>query len=191
VNRVDYNGEFWFPVTPGRLRVMIGRFGLFESWWGWQREFQADGARLVTGNGLHGTVVPPAPCRLRLDIRLQRCDRPRSVQAAVGGDLSGPMVLRLADAGIVAPGFSADDAAYLADRFSGGNRHPGTDSILRLPGQELISAGVRAGDLLIATEASARTIVVLCASSCTARSIAAGPAIAHAEGHIAFTSAGR
>jgi len=62
--------------------------------------------------------------------------------------------------------------------------------ILRLPGQELISAGVRAGDLLVATEASARTIVVRCASSCTARYIAAGPAITHAEGHIAFTSAG-
>jgi hypothetical protein len=58
--------------------------------------------------------------------------------------------------------------------------------ILRPPGQELI----RAGDLLVATEASARTIVVRCASSCTARYIAAGPAITHAEGHIAFTSAG-
>jgi hypothetical protein len=63
-------------------------------------------------------------------------------------------------AGFVPPGFSAADAAYLADRFLKGNPHPGTDSILRLPGQELISAGVRAGDLLVATEASARTIVV-------------------------------
>jgi hypothetical protein len=102
-----------------------------------------------------------------------------------GGDIG------VESAGFVPPGFSAGDAAYLADRFSKGNRHPGTDSILRLPGQELISAGVRAGDLLVATEASARTIVVRCASSCTARYIAAGPAITHAEGHIAFTSAGR
>ena len=62
---------------------------------------------------------------------------------------------------------------------------------MRRPSQELISAGVRAGDLLVATEASARTIVVRCASSCTARYIAVGPAITHAEGHIAFTSAGR
>ena len=102
-----------------------------------------------------------------------------------GGDIG------VESAGFVPPGFSADDAAYLADRFSKGNRHPGTDSILRLPGHELISAGVRAGDLLVATEASARTIVVRCASSCAARYIAAGPAITHAEGHIAFTSAGR
>ena len=49
-------------------------------------------------------------------------------------------------AGFVPPGFSADDVAYLAERFSRGNRHPGTDSILRLPGQELISAGVHVGD---------------------------------------------
>ena len=102
-----------------------------------------------------------------------------------GGDIG------VESAGFVPPGFSASDAAYLADRFSAGNRHPGTDSILRLPGQELISAGVRAGDLLVATEASARTIVVRCASSCTVRYIAVGPAITHAEGHIGFTSAGR
>jgi hypothetical protein len=88
-----------------------------------------------------------------------------------GGDIG------VESAGFVPPGFSAGGAAYLADRFSKGNRHPGTDSILRLPGHELISAGVRAGDLLVATEASARTIVVRCASSCTARYIAAGPAI--------------
>jgi hypothetical protein len=63
-------------------------------------------------------------------------------------------------AGFVPPGFSARDAAYLADRFLQGNRRPGTDSILRLPDHELISAGVHAGDLLVATEASARTIAV-------------------------------
>jgi hypothetical protein len=94
-----------------------------------------------------------------------------------GGDIG------VESAGFVPPGFGAGDAAYLLDRFSKGNRHPGTDSILRLPGQELISAGVRPGDLLVATEASARTIVVHCANSCTARYTAAGPAITHAEGH--------
>lgn len=61
-----------------------------------------------------------------------------------GGDIG------VESAGFVPPGFSAGDPAYLADRFSRGNSHRGTDSILRLPGQELISAGVRAGDLLIA-----------------------------------------
>ena len=99
-----------------------------------------------------------------------------------GGDIG------VESTGFVPPGFAASGSAYLADRYSKGNRHPGTNSILRLPGQELIKAGVRTGDLLAATEGSARTIVVRCASSCTVRYIAIGPAITHAEGHIVFTT---
>ena len=79
----------------------------------------------------------------------------------------------------------------LADRYSPHNRQPGTNSGLRLPGAELIKAGVRAGDLLVATEGSARTIVVRCAGSCTVRYIAAGLATSHAEGHIVFTALSR
>lgn len=89
--------------------------------------------------------------------------------------------------GFVPPGFSAGDSAYLADRFSRGNKHPGTDSILRLPGPELIKAGVKPGDLLVATEGGARTIDVRCAASCAVRYIATGLAISHAEGHIVFS----
>ena len=99
-----------------------------------------------------------------------------------GGDIG------VESAGFVPPRFGPGDAAYLADRYSKGNRHPGTNSILRLPGSQLIKAGVRPGDLLVATEGSARTIVVRCASACTVRYIAAGPAVTHAEGHIVFTS---
>jgi hypothetical protein len=102
-----------------------------------------------------------------------------------GGDIG------VESAGFVPPGFGAGDAAYLADRYSAHNRHPGTNSILRLPGSELVKAGVRAGDLLVATEGSARTIVVRCAGSCTVRYIAAGLAPSHAEGHIVFTVPGR
>jgi hypothetical protein len=97
-----------------------------------------------------------------------------------GGDIG------VESAGFVPPGFAPGDAAFLADRFSKGNRHPGTNSILRLAGSELIKAGVRPGDLLVASEASARTIVVRCTQTCTVRYVAAGPAITHAEGHIAF-----
>ena len=102
-----------------------------------------------------------------------------------GGDIG------VESAGFVPPGFGAGGAAYLADRYSAHNRHPGTNSILRLPGTELIRAGVRPGDLLVATEGSARTIVVHCANSCTVRYIAAGLSTTHAEGHIAFAAPGR
>jgi hypothetical protein len=98
-----------------------------------------------------------------------------------GGDIG------VESAGFVPPGFSSSDSAFLADRYSKGNKHPGTNSILRLPGPELIKSGVRTGDLLVATEAGAQTIVIRCATSCTVRHIADGPAITHAEGHIVFS----
>jgi hypothetical protein len=99
-----------------------------------------------------------------------------------GGDIG------VESAGFVPPRFGAGGTAYLADRYSRGNKHPGTNSILRLPGSLLLRAGVRPGDLLVATEGSARTIVVRCASACAVRYIAAGPAISHAEGHVVFTT---
>ena len=101
-----------------------------------------------------------------------------------GGDIG------VESAGFLPPRFGPGDAAYLADRYSKGNRHPGTNSILRLPGSQLLKAGARPGDLLVAAEAAARAIVVRCANTCTVRYIAVGPAITHAEGHIVFASQG-
>jgi hypothetical protein len=77
-------------------------------------------------------------------------------------------------------------SAYLADRRSPGNRHPGTDSILRLTGTQLAQAGAQSGDLLVATEGGAKTIVVHCARTCTVRHVADGPTVSHGEGHIVF-----
>jgi hypothetical protein len=45
---------------------------------------------------------------------------------------------------------------------------------------------VRAGDLLVATEGGARTDAIRCQTTCQVRHVADGPAVAHAEGHIAF-----
>jgi len=93
------------------------------------------------------------------------------------------------DIGVESAGFvpAGATAAYLADRFSARNRHPGDNAILRLTAAELARARIRAGDLLVATEGGARTIDVRCAAACTVRYVAAGPAIAHAEGHVVFT----
>jgi hypothetical protein len=79
--------------------------------------------------------------------------------------------------------------ALLADRLTPGNPHPGDDVILRIRAAALRSAGVRAGDLLVASEGGALTDAIRCTTrACTAREVAAGPAIAHAEGHIAFAA---
>jgi hypothetical protein len=97
---------------------------------------------------------------------------------ATGGDIG------VESAGFVPPRFDAGGAAFLADRGTPGNPHPGTDSVLMLAGEALIGAGVRPGDLLVATEGGADTIAVRCRRTCTVRRIADGPAVAHAEGHI-------
>src|SRR5260221_11529394 len=89
VNRVEYQEEFWFPVTPDQLWVMAGRFDQFEAWWGWLRDFRTERAGLVVGNGLPGTVVPPVPDRERLDVGLERSHRPLLVEATVYGEFSG------------------------------------------------------------------------------------------------------
>ena len=98
-----------------------------------------------------------------------------------GGDIG------VESAGFVPSGFTSGWTAYLADRYSGrANKHPGDDSLLRLTGAQLVRAGVRPGDLLVAAEGGALTIEVRCTAHCAVRYIADGPAIAHGEGHVAF-----
>jgi hypothetical protein len=152
------------PAMEGGIAVAPASFGRY-------------GGDLVAPNETSGRVFAVAPGGTVATLAVSGLP--------YGGDIG------VESAGFVPPGFGADGAAYLADRYSPRNRHPGTNSILRLPGSELIKAGVHPGDLLVATEGSARTIVVHCAGSCSVRYIAVGPAITHAEGHIAFTLPGR
>jgi hypothetical protein len=77
--------------------------------------------------------------------------------------------------------------AFLVDRGTPGNAHPGDDVVLRVSSAALFAAGARPGDLLDATEGGAKTVAVHCGvQSCTVRHVADGPAIAHPEGHIAI-----
>jgi hypothetical protein len=92
---MEYQGSFWFPVTPAQMWAIIERFDRYEWWWAWLADLRADGCGLVPGTVLHGTVIPPVPYRLRLEVRLQRCDRPRLIEAVIGGDLRGRAALRL------------------------------------------------------------------------------------------------
>jgi hypothetical protein len=146
------------PPMEGGIVVAPATFGRF-------------GGDLIAPDEGHGLVYAVDPSG-RVDI-LARSGRP------AGGDIG------VESAGFVPP---AVKAAYLADRFSARNKHPGDNAILRLVPADLARAGIRAGDLLVATEGGAETIDVRCAAACTVRYVAAGPAIAHAEGHIVFAS---
>jgi hypothetical protein len=90
--------------------------------------------------------------------------------------------------GFVPKGFGRHARAYMADAFAPGSPTKGTDSVLSVSGADLVRAGVRAGDLLVATEAGARTIRVRCRLGCTVREIGQGPAATHGEGHISFVT---
>jgi hypothetical protein len=96
------------------------------------------------------------------------------------------------DIGVESEAFVPRDphaSAFLADRFTPGNRHPGDDAVLRIGPGALRSAGVHPGDLLVATEGGALTEAISpSGGGYRVRLVARGPAIAHGEGHIAFAA---
>jgi hypothetical protein len=90
-------------------------------------------------------------------------------------------------AGFVPSGFLRNGGtAYLSDRGTANNPHGGTDSILRLRSGDLAAAGVKEGDLLVASEGAGTTVVVACSRDCTVRPLANGPPSGHIEGHLVF-----
>lgn len=101
-----------------------------------------------------------------------------------GGDIG------VESAGFVPARLRRGSSALVADRLTPGNPHPGDDAVLQLSADALRRAGVRRGDLLVATEGGAQTDAITCARTCRTRHVADGPAIAHLEGHIVFTSHG-
>lgn len=101
---------------------------------------------------------------------------------ARGGDIG------VESAGFAPVGFGRSSSALVADRRTPGNPHPGDDEILRIDGPALIAAGVRPGDLLVATEGGGETVAITCSAvTCVTRHVADGPAEAHVEGHLVFT----
>jgi hypothetical protein len=97
-----------------------------------------------------------------------------------GGDIG------VESAGFVPAGFTSGWTAFVADRRSPGNPHPGNDSILQLSSAILTASDLRPGDLVVVTEGGAQTITIRCASACIVRHILDGPATAHVEGHVVF-----
>lgn len=148
------------PLVEGGIEVAPRRFGRF-------------GGRLIGLDETHGPIYAFKP------------DGSAAIVATpslpTGGDIG------VESLGFVPP-LKPGGGAFLADRGVPGNSHPGTDSILRLTAGQLSSAGVRAGDLLVATEGGAETVVLRCrrGKGCAVRRIGQGPSVAHAEGHIAF-----
>lgn len=92
---MDYSGRFSFPVPPDELWSAIERLDQFESWWGWLGHLQVDGPGLKEGSVLRGTVSPPVPYRMRVEVELLRCVPSELIDARVSGDLAGDAHLRM------------------------------------------------------------------------------------------------
>jgi carbon monoxide dehydrogenase subunit G len=92
---MDYTGRFSFPVPPEHVWAAIERLDRFESWWSWLGQLQVDGTGLQEGSVLRGTVSPPVPYRMRVEVELQRCIPCQLIDARVTGDLAGDAHLRI------------------------------------------------------------------------------------------------
>ena len=143
------------PIVEGGMAVAPAGFGAF-------------GGDLIAPDELSGNIYAILPDGSTVTVA--RSGLPTGQDVGVEG------------AGFVPPGF-AGGAAYFADRSTSGNPHPGTDSLLRLDAQTLAGAGVRAGDLLVATEGGAAMEDVRCGSTCQVSQVARGDT-AHGEGHV-------
>jgi hypothetical protein len=151
------------PAVEGGMAVAPGSFGRFAG-------------LLIAPDERSGRILAIAPSG--------RASLVADSGLAHGGDIG------VESAGFVPERFGARWSAYLADRISPGNPHPGDDAILVLGARALLRAGVRPGDLLVASEAGAQTVAVRCGTTCSVTHVADGPPVAHVEGHIAFARAG-
>jgi uncharacterized protein YndB with AHSA1/START domain len=93
---IEYRGRFTLPASPDQVWSAVGSFDRYEEWWGWLKELRVDGSGLVAGTILNGTVVPPLPYQLRVQVTLVECVAPQVIRAAVTGDLQGQGTLELA-----------------------------------------------------------------------------------------------
>lgn len=149
------------PIIEGGMAVAPAGFGSF-------------GGDLIAPDELSGNVYAITP--------------DGSAVAIARSGLATGQDIGVEGVGFVPPGFAGGGAAYFADRATPGNPHPGTDSLLRLDAGSLAGAGVREGDLLVATEGGAATIDVRCGSTCRVAPVARGDT-AHGEGRVLVVAA--
>ena len=148
------------PVVEGGIAVAPQTFGAFSG-------------DLIAPDELSGIIWAIAP---------DGSSRQLAISGLAKGQDTG-----VESVGFVPAGFAKGGYLYYSDRATPNNPHPGTDHVLRISSADLVSAGVRDGDMLVATEGGASMIDVRCGTACEVTTVVANPTIAHGEGHLAFT----
>ena len=148
------------PLVEGGLAVAPSGFGSF-------------GGQLIAPDELSGRIYA-----IDANGKAMLIAKPK---LATGGDIGVESV------GFVPDGFTnRGGAVYYADRFTKGNKHPGSDKLLRLSSQALADNLVQDGDLLVATEGGAQVVAIRCTANCVILPVVPVATKAHGEGHIAF-----
>jgi uncharacterized protein YndB with AHSA1/START domain len=92
---IDYRHGFEFALTPEQLWERMEEVDQFERWWPWLSQCQLEGNGFTHGSVLSGVISPPVPYRMRVWVEFGECVRPQSLEATVGGDLTGVAHLTL------------------------------------------------------------------------------------------------
>jgi uncharacterized protein YndB with AHSA1/START domain len=92
---IDFHRSYRFPVPPAVVWSSIEDVEHFPAWWGWLGHFRVVGDGLKAGSVLDGTVTPPLPYRMHVQVTLDRSLPPERIEATVGGDLTGDALLTL------------------------------------------------------------------------------------------------
>ncbi len=92
---IDFHRSYRFPVPPAVVWSSIEDVEDFPAWWGWLGHFRVQGNGLKAGSVLEGTVTPPLPYRMHVQVTLDRSQPPQRIEATVRGDLAGDALLRL------------------------------------------------------------------------------------------------
>lgn len=92
---IDFHRSYRFPVPPAGVWRLLEDVEDFPNWWGWLGHFRVVGDGLKAGSVLDGTVTPPLPYRMHVEVTLDRCQPTERIEATVSGDLTGDALLTL------------------------------------------------------------------------------------------------
>lgn len=89
VFEISFEDAYRFDASPEDLWRALGRTDLYSSWWRWMRQVEVTGDMPERDASVSFRVFAPIPYRMRLRVEVADAERPRRIEARIGGDLTG------------------------------------------------------------------------------------------------------